>query len=243
MGEVYTHRHALEAFKHAALDQSGYTSDELTWSDKFLIRKLQEVRAGDIRMSLAAGSGVSEFSLQTLGCVELEEVDRSECPCVPASGCYWLKSKTPIPRPIRITSVTGVVANGDNPRFTFIKWDRFGYVPTSRTRSVREGCFWTIRDVGEGNPYLYLYGNRFLEVISVTGLWEDPMDVEAFPRCGEVNLKAKCYPLDVDFYTDSHTRDTIINKTWQILLPVRSSAGSDIQNDDTSGNNPLKTTR
>lgn len=239
--EAYTHRHALESFKHVSLDKSGYHPDELPWSNKYLIYKMLEVRAGAMEVALDAGKGISEFSLQTLPCVEMVEMDRSECPCAPASGCYWLKSKEPLPRPVRITSVTGTVANSENPRFTFIKWDRFQYVPKSRNVSTRNGRFWTIRDTGSEGAYLYLYGDRFLELVSVSGIWENPMHAEAFASCGEVDLGAKCNPLDVDFYTDASMRDRIVDITWQKLLPVRAAAGEDMKNDDFSGNSPVQT--
>lgn len=239
--EIYTHRHAVEQWKHYAIDQTGYSADELPYSNLSIVRNLQETRAGEVRMALANGIQLSEFMVQTLGCVELEELDRSECPCAPASGCYWLRSKKPIPRYIEMISVTGIVANTDNPRFSFIKWDRFQYIPKSRALSVRKGRYWTIKDTGEGEPYLYLYGDRFLKVAAVSAIWEDPMCVEAYPRCDEVNMNAFCDPLDVDLYTDSWLRDVIITKSWQKLLTARSSAGADILQDDNTGNNPLNT--
>lgn len=237
----YTHRHALEQWKHYAVDRSGYISDENPYSNMSIVRALQDVRATEIKIALKTDLEMSEFMVQTLGCVEVEEMDRSECPCAPASGCYWLKVTNPIPVYCRITSVTGTVASGTNPRFTFMKWDRFQYIPKSRSKATREGLYWTIRNTGKG-PQMYLYGNRNLELISISAIWEDPMAVEAYKGCESEDLEAKCNPLDVSFYTDSWMRDVIISKTWQKLLPVRSAASGDMLNDDNVGNNPLQTT-
>jgi hypothetical protein len=239
--DTYTHRHALEQWKHYAIDQSGYVVDESPYSNKSVIRNIQEVRAGEIKVALKQGIDLSEFMVQVLPCVEVCEMDRNECPCAPSSGCYWLKTKSEIPRYCKMVSVTGIVANGDNPRFTFIKWDRFQFIPKSRNKSMREGLYWTIKDSGGDGPHLYLYGNRFLEAIAISAIWEDPMSVEAFPKCDNVNMEALCNPLDVDFYTDAWLRDIIISKTWQKLIPVRQAASFDGQNDDTPANNPLKT--
>jgi hypothetical protein len=242
MAVTYTHRHAIEAFKHVAIDQSGYPVDELPWSDLYIVRKIQEVRSTAIKAALKAGEGISELMVQTLPCVNVTELDRNECPCVPASGCYWLKTDCAIPRYCKMISVTGIVANGENPRFTFIKWDRFQYIPKSRSKSVREGLYWTIKDTGEDGPYVYLYGNRNLEIIAISGIWEDPMCVEALPKCGkEKRLEPLCNPFDVDFYTDAWLRDRILDIVWQKLIPVRSAATQDVQNDDLFGNNPLQT--
>lgn len=240
MDTTYTHRHALEDWKHYAVDQSGYVSDENPYSAKAIIRTLQEVRSGEVIAALNIGREITEFMVQTLPCVEVEEMDRNECPCAPASGCYWMKTKIAIPKYIRAISVTGIVANGDNPRFSFIKWDRFQYIPESRNLTMRNGMYWSIRDTNEG-PYLYLYGNRFIETISISAIWEDPMEVAAFPSCGEVNMEAYCNPLDVNFHTDAWLRDIIISKAWQKLLSVRQAAILDAQNDDMPGNTGRRT--
>lgn len=237
----FTHRNALEQWKHYPIDQSGYVVDENPYSNLSVVRMLQEVRAAEIKLAMEQGKPLTEFMVQTLPCVEVVEMDRNECPCAPASGCYWLKVEKELPRYLKMISVTGIVANGENPRFTFIKWDRFQYIPKSRNITMRNGRYWTIRDTGRGGPSLYLYGDRFLKTIAVSAIWEDPMWVEAFPDCGERNMDAFCNPLDVDFHTDAWLRDIIIPKTWQKLLPVRASAGLDLQNEDTHGNNPLQT--
>lgn len=240
---TYTHRHAVEQWKHYAIDQSGYVPDELNYSNLSIVRNLQETRVGEIKMALETGQELSEFMVQVLPCVEVCELDRNECPCAPASGCYWLKTKCAIPRFCKMISVTGIVANGENPRFAFIKWDRFQYIPKSRSKSVQKGMYWTIKDTGEDGPYLYLYGDRFLETIAISAIFEDPMCAESFPKCGEENIEALCNPLDVDFYTDAWMRDMVISKSWQKLLTVRSAATQDLLNDDNYGNNPLNTKR
>lgn len=131
-------------------------------------------------------------------------------------------------------SVTGIVANAENPRFAHIKWDRFGYIPESRNISMRNGNYWTIRETKDG-PYLYLYGNRFLDEISISAIWEDPIAVEAFSNCDEVNINAICNPLDVDFYTDAWLRKLIIAKSWQSLLAAKSAVVPDKPHDDKFG--------
>lgn len=231
----------MEQWKHYPIDQSGYVVDENPFSNISVVRMLQEVRASEIKLAMEQGKPLTEFMVQTIPCVSLVEMDRNECPCAPASGCYWMKVTHELPRFLKMISVTGIVANGENPRFTFMKWDRFQYIPKSRNLSMQRGRFWTIRDTGRGGPFLYLYGDRFLEKIAVSAIWEDPMWVEAFPDCGERNMDAYCNPLDVDFHTDAWLRDIIISRTWEKLLPVRANAGLDLQNEDTHGNNPLQT--
>lgn len=229
---MYTHRDAIESFKHFALDKSGYVTDDSSWSDKAILRALQEGRSTVIDAALASSREVSEYCVQTLGCVDLIEVDRAECTCAPASGCYWLKTTVSVPHPIKISSVTGTVAGVETPRFQYLKWDRFQYIPTSRNPSTQHGMFWSIKNVRDKEYLIYLYGNRFLQTAAITGIFEDPILAAQFPSCGQENTTAKCNPFDVDFYTDSWMRDQINTLAWQKLIPIRQAAETDIINND-----------
>lgn len=233
MSNTVTHRHMIEQWKQYPLDRTGYLSDELPVSNKSLIRDMLDIRANEIRTALFNGVKLSEYMVQTIDCIKMKEVDRAEHPSAPASGCYWLKSEQPIPIYIKMMSVTGVVVNSDMPRFDFIKWDRFQYIPKSRSATMANGRYWTIRETSEG-PYLYLYGDRFLETVALSGIWEDPISVDQFPRCGVVNEEAICNPLDVNFYTDAWLRKLIIARSWETLLAARNSSQVDIINDDKS---------
>lgn len=235
--DKYTHRHFVEQFKHYPIDREGYVVDELPFSNKSILRIGQEIRSSLVRSALKSGQDLTDFMVQVLGCVELEEVDRNECPCAPASGCYWLKTKIPIPEFIEMISVTGVVANKENPRFTYLKWDRFQYIPTARSRATREGRYWTLKYTSDtSGPYLYLYGDRFLETLSLAAIFEDPILAATYPSCGTIDENALCNPLDVGFYTDSWMREQILSAAWQKLIPVRQAAGADVINNDTSLN-------
>lgn len=229
--ENYTNRKVIEKFKHPPLDSSGFLTDDLAWSDESILRDLFEIRSLVVSELIDNGKSVSDQMIQTLNCVELKETDRNECPCNPASGCYWLKSVLPLPKFIKVLSVTGTSAHEKMERFSYIRWDRAQYISKSRTRAQREGLYWTIKDIGD-SPYLYVYGNTFLERISISGLWENPTEVEAFPSCGQRDKNAVCNPLDVDFHTDIKLIDKIIQIAWSKLLPVRQQAPTDIKNND-----------
>lgn len=230
-----THRKQLEKIKHLIIDSTGYVVDELPWSDWFIIKTLQETRASVIKEALLRGEILSEQNVQTLPCIELTEVDRNECPCAPASGCYWLRTDDVIPREIKLISVTGIVANGDNPRFTYMKWDRFQYIPKARLESTQKGFYYTLRTTSDKDTRIYLYGSRFLQSIAISGIFEDPMATAAFPKCGEKDIKAFCNPMDVNFYTDINLIERVIQLTIQKILPPRSTTQTDPRNDDQSG--------
>jgi len=155
--------------------------------------------------ALAAGRYITEHTVQILPCVEVVLVDRNECPCAPESGCMWLKTKVKIPRPIRIISVNDIIAQDS---FSFLKWDRFKYIKHSRVNSLKKRRYYTMRDSGEGT-FLYVYNDDFLESISISAIFEDPMDAAAYPKCGKRDIEAVCNPMDVDLYLDGKSRDTV----------------------------------
>jgi hypothetical protein len=236
-----THRDQFEKIKHLIIDRTGYVPDDMPWSDLYLVRKLQESRAMVLKNQLRTGQTISEQSVQTFPCVDLTEVDRNECPCAPASGCYWLKTDQVIPREIKIISVTGIVANGDNPRFDYMKWDRFQYIPKARYESTSKGLYYSIRTTTDKDTRIYLYGNRFLQNIAISGIFEDPMLAAAFPKCGEKQIEPFCNPLDVHFYADVDLISQIIDITLQKIVPPRSGVPTDPRNDDTT--DPLTVTK
>jgi hypothetical protein len=229
----YTHRAIVEKFKHNAVDQSGFVSDDDTWSDEFLIKEFLDLRTLLTKQYLAAGKSCSTKMVQTLGCVKVTEEDRSTCPCSIPSGCYWLKSEKPIPSFIKILSVTSTIVHGDMLRFSPIGWDKLQYIPNSRSNFAKKGKYWTTRDTGNGT-FLYLYGDRDLQEIQVTGIFENPMEVAVYPSCGLVDKKALCNPLDVDFHTDRELVTQILDSAYQRLIAVRSSAKEDVKNNDSS---------
>ena len=237
-----THRELVQLFRHYPVDNTGYIPDEDPYSDLALIDILHHHRATVLKLAINKGDILSEQNIQTLGCVDICELDRQECPCAPASGCYWLKTECVVPREIQIVSVTGTVANGDNPRFSFIKWDRFQYIPKSRSNSVRKGRYYTLRTTEDKKTFMYLYGDRFLKNISISGIFENPIEAAQFPICGEQQFQALCFPLDVDFYADGNYRNQIINLTWQEILPLRGIAITDTRSDD-HAMQPITTTQ
>lgn len=228
-----THRLFIERFKHPSGDASGYISDDFSWSDEYIIRELLSRRSSLIKARIDAGKEISDQVVQTLNCVEVEEHDRNDCPCMPPSGCYWMRSKVELPKFIKISSVTGAVTNTQMPTYTYKRWDMLKYIPTDRIPSVRNGKYWTTRDSG-GGRFLYLYGDRFIESVTVSGIWENPMEAAAFPSCGVQNKEALCNPFDVPIYTDDNLKTAILQLAWQELLPVRQTAPEDRKNNDNS---------
>lgn len=227
----YTFRTLVEAFKHPPGDASGFISDDFPWSDEALILELLNIRSSLLTSAIDGSQRVSQQPVQILDCVEFEEGDRNECPCELPSGCYWSKSKLPLPKFIKISAVTGMIPNEQQPVFNQILWHLIKYIPSARSNAQRKGKYWTTRDTG-GGRHLYLIGDRFLEKGSITGVWENPMEAAAFPRCGKVDKQLLCNPMDTEVYTDSELINVILMQAWAKLLPTRQRAPADKKNND-----------
>lgn len=221
------------------IDQDGYLSDDNSYSTKSILRDLLDIRADEIKNALGKGETLSEFMVQTLGSVLLEEVNRDDVSTNPAKGFYWLKSKEPLPVPIVVTAFSGIIAHPTTPGFDFIKWDRFQFIPQSRNITMRNGKYYTIREIGTGS-YLYIYNDRFLDSVAISGIWEDPIEVKAYPTNGIPNKDAICNPLEVDCYTDAWLRKLIIARSWQTILAAKATAPRDLLNDDRGPDPPTK---
>lgn len=235
MKERYKISDAISAFKHWALTTDGKLSDDLPVSDLAITRKLVEARAQVISQYLEMGVTLSKEVEQTLDCVSMEEVPAAEAPCAPPSGCTWRRTVTPLPSDLIIRSVTGMVAGKDNPRFSWIEWDKFQYVQESRLAPMRKARWFTLRDTGEGY-HLYLYNEDFLEKITITGIWSNPIEAAQYPKCGKINTTALCFPKQVPFHIDRKLANLIFETAIQIGLTKRQFSQTDVVNDDQAGN-------
>lgn len=182
---------------------------------------------------------IGRQDVQTIPCVDLEEAKAEACPCPPPSGMRWLKSKKPLPRFIKLVSITNTLGDIN---MNYVEWTKIKYKVNSRVKSSRKAKYYTIRDTGEGS-FLYILNDDFLKLVSVSGIYESPYDVLSFEGCGEKQLEVICNPWDTPFYASSSTIDNICKLAWQVLPTVRNSAPTDPLNneiDDTAGATNLK---
>lgn len=236
----YTYNDAVSQFKQRAVTPNGKLSDDVPFSNRAIVDFLNQARAKVLTDVMDMGRPMSEEHEQVLGCVKMKYVDMNECPCLPPSGCKWQRSEQPLPSWLKLRAVTGVTPNSRNPRFEYKKWDRIQYVADARLKSTREGRYYTLRDTNKGT-YLYLYNDNFIDSISISGVWSDPAEAEAFPSCGEIKQQAKCNPLQISFHTDRRYVNDIIKVAVAEALQFRMNLQPDLINDDQVGNNPAGT--
>jgi hypothetical protein len=205
-----TNRAVIQGFRDLVGDRQ-YLSDDNQWSRRLVYYHLlkyrnllleERMRRRDLSISL--------FNRQTIPCIELTEVDVHDCPCVPSSGCTFLRTVYPVPQPLGTSFVVNAIDGSIN--YSFVEWERFKYKTQSRMRGTRESAYFTVKESG-GKYYVYVYNDEHRDYVTVTSVFQDPLEVQNFPDCeGKTD---PCFsPLDQLFILE----EDLIPKMYQVAL-------------------------
>lgn len=168
---------------------SGPISDDFRLSDRQVEFWIAEVRSKLISQSISKNKDINDIWIQTINCLELEQIDKSEC-CDIDTGCLILRSIQQLPNTVEgvdsnlILSVTGL----DNTHITPTTRFRQRYKKYSRFTGNNKG--WYIKD-----RYLYIINDDLLTRVNVHGIFEDPRDLALFHNCDGDS----CFSMDSDY--------------------------------------------
>lgn len=213
----------------------GVQSDDSRLTARHIYNKIVTVRAKLISQEAKKRQKINQWNYQTIPCVELEKAPIHECPCLPPVGCAILKTKLPLPKPITdlnhhllqsVTSLDGMTI------YSEIGWTEKKYKASNRYTANKPDYF--IR-----NDYLYITHRSGPKIITVTGLFEDPLEAENYPSfCDEdCNEKERdCTencgsPLDKEFPIDNDMIDTLVEMTFNELIILFGQNVEDLTND------------
>ena len=225
-----TVRDAIYEYRQFVESMTGDTSDDTLSSELAIYNTLRTSRTVVLRIATDRGERLSEEHFQTLSCIELEEVDRVECPFIPASGCVWLRSTCDIPDFVSIQSISTQL--GD--MYSYVRWDRVREKVGGRLKSAKTDKFYSLRTVKD-KVYLYIYNDEFIKNITLTAIFEDPIEAEAFCKYDKTAI---CNPMDVSFHTAQNYVDVIKKGAWDVMLRARAAAKLKVLNNDS----PVDTT-
>jgi len=159
-------------------------SSESVFTDLYYTDLINEQRSLWIRNEYNKNRSIDPNVQQTIGDLELEQVDPTLC-CVTIPGtCKVLRSVVKLPNSIEFYNWKGITSVGpvdiSKKRFTMIDYARVPYIGEGR--------------VTKNNVYVFLY-EEYLYVVSrdvqitnlrhvnVRGLWEDPTQLKDFCTC------------------------------------------------------------
>jgi hypothetical protein len=220
-----------------SLYSKGVQSDDSRLAARHIYSKVLTSRARLITQRMDKRQKVSQWVYQTLDCVELIKAQPYECPCLPAIGCTILRTKLELPSPLTgilnghmiqsVTSVEGSIT------FSETTWKDKKYAAGSKYTSAKPDFY--IR-----NNYLYVTSKGAPKVISITGLFDDPIEAGKFPSiCGatpceestpEDNCPECVSPLDMELPIEKAMVETLIEMAANELIGVFNQSQEDMTN-------------
>jgi len=212
-----------------SLYSKGVQSDDSRLSSRHIYNKLVTVRTKLLSQKAAKKQKISQWSYQTIPCAELVPTLPYESTYLPAIGCQILKTKYPLPKTLTdlnshiiqsVTSVDGEVI------YSEIGWSERKYKKANKYTSRKPD--FVIRD-----NYLFVTHKNGPKVITITGLFEDPIEAENYPSyCPTtseenpdcINILDKRFPMEDELI------DTLIEISVNELVVLFSKGTEDLTN-------------
>jgi hypothetical protein len=220
-----------------SLYSRGVQSQDSRLMPKHIWNKLLRARSSILIQMLNKKQFLSQFIYQTIPCVELIQSNAYECPCVVPAGCMLLRSKFPIPKPVAnigqhaiqsVTSLDGSLVI-DGVDFATNK-----YTPGNKYTSKKPQ--WFIY-----NNYLYVTIIKYLKVVQITMIADNPEEVWAYPSFCDAECTDCCLsPLDREFPADQNVTDTVIqmasNELVNLFTQMRQDKWNNADDDTLNAN-------
>lgn len=172
-------------------------SDDAEVSNSYIKYLYNIKRAKYLRRELNNFQRTADNSaLQTL-CINLELVDANECD-VKFDCEKILRSTKPIPRPLDLHTAPAIV----QVKPTTITSEPFNFVTKERIAYASSTPFKGIYSFLDPDGYIYVYSKsniKMLECLTITGVFENPSDLQAYPAC------CGCNPADNPCFDDKVT--------------------------------------
>jgi hypothetical protein len=194
----------------------GTPADENRLTDRHIYSKLLTSRSLLLSQMAHKKQYLSDWNYQIIDCIELIPAKPYECDCLDI-GCDVLRTKYPLPKPLTnldknlistVSSIDGKI------QYSETTWNSMKYQFANKYTGGKPYYF--IK-----NKYLYLYNVRHLKVISVRGIFEDPIEAENFPSyCWDENHVPDCgkMVLNMEFPMDNDKIDTLIEMAVNELV-------------------------
>lgn len=213
-----------------SLYSKGVNSDDTRLTSRHIYNKMLTVRSKLISQEAKKKQKINQWNYQTIPCIEFIKAPIHECPCLPPIGCEILRSKYPLPKPLTnfdshlIQSVTTL---DGNIIFSEISWIEKKYKSANKFTAKKPDYY--IR-----SNYLYVTVSTKIRVITLTGLFDDPLAVEKFASyCEDVECEDcnNCEsPMDKEFPMDNDMIDTLVDMSLNELIVLFSQNIEDLTN-------------
>lgn len=194
-------------------------SDDSEISDEYIIYLYNIKRSKYLRQELNNFNRTFPLSVQQKLCIEMEEVSANECN--QELECEKImKSTKPLPKTLELHTKSSLVNVKPTNRialpFSFINKERI---------TMLEGAPYSksIYSFLDSDGHLYIYSKneeyKFIECLTVTGIFEDPLELINFKDCCKCEEPSPCYDeMTSDYPLQPHLIDLIRNEIIQQLV-------------------------
>lgn len=217
-----------------SLYSHGVQSDDTRLSPRHIYNKLVTTRSKLLYDKLQYQSNLHPSNYQLIECLEMVKVPNHECPCLPPTGCKVIRSKHKLPKMM--------VANGIQT-IKFVRTiDRHMYYKKTtleKERLSKGNKFFSLQNkYYVENDYLYIIQQFGPLVLSISALFEDPLEVKNFPQyCPKDVETEECKSfLDIEFPIDAELIEPLIQLTIDELVRMFYSLPEDLSNDSKDSN-------
>lgn len=171
------------------ISTSGSNPIEFRIEEKQIIFWINEMRSLLISQALDKRKDISDVWVQSLSCLQLEQVDESDC-CDVTTGCHVLRTVKEIPQTIEVNGDNSII-RVTNPHGIIIpKGNAFSVMYNKYNKFANNKISWYIK-----NKRIYLNSEDLLETINVFGLFENPMSLKGFSSCSGT----PCFTVDSEY--------------------------------------------
>lgn len=211
-----------------SLYSKGVASDDSRLSSRHIYNKLLSVRARLISQQAKKKQRISQWNYQTLPCVKLIKVPPHQCPCIPPLGCKILRSEYKLPEPL--SGLSDDLIQGVTSIDKVVKIDRMTINAISSQKGNKYTQIKTSYFIQDG--YLYISTPTNIKLVSVIGLFEDPIEAQEYKSyCGDCE-DCNCGDyMDYNFYIDNDLVDALIELTVNEVVLLFSQNQEDLTND------------
>lgn len=160
------------------LSTSGANPENFRIEDSQLLFWIDETRSTLIAQSLQKRPDINDTWLQTLSCLDLIQVDKSEC-CEIETGCQILRTELQLPDTVDNNQDNLIIRVEDSIGDIISRSNNFKNKYSNYTRYTTNKPKWFLK-----NNYIYIINSDFLTNINVTAIFERPSELAAYTSCG-----------------------------------------------------------
>ena len=192
------------------------------------------VRAQLLSQSLNKGHSIPSSNIQSLGCIPITLIDKSEC-CDAPVDCKIARTTLEIPKMISMHNRDMITRVGPiditQPQFDMINYSRVPFESYSRFNFTKSFMM-------NDNRFIYLISKDsdtiLLEYINVMGVIEKPSDASTFSHCSGDT----CYSNKSEYPLQANMLPTLIELVCKKFLLQTAQIPVDKSNDNESNSTP-----